>query len=55
VVRELFETGKALDKSVQPRPILMSDFKETMKSRKPSVSPEMLRAYANWAEQYKAL
>ena len=55
VVRELFETGKALDKSVQPRPILMADFKETMKSRKPSVSPEMLRAYANWAEQYKAL
>jgi len=55
VVRELFETGKALDKSVQPRPIVMSDFKETMKSRKPSVSTEMLRAYANWAEQYKAL
>jgi hypothetical protein len=55
VVRELFETGKALDKSVQPRPIVMSDFKEIMKSRKPSVSPEMLRAYANWAEQYKAL
>src|SRR5580700_3317469 len=55
VVRELFETGKALDKSVQPRPIVMADFKEIMKSRKPSVSPEMLRAYANWAEQYKAL
>jgi AAA+ superfamily predicted ATPase len=55
VVRELFETGKALDKSVQPRPIVMTDFKEIMKSRKPSVSPEMLRAYANWAEQYKAL
>jgi len=55
VVRELFETGQALDKSVQPRPIVMGDFKEIMKSRKPSVSPEMLRAYANWAEQYKAL
>jgi len=55
VVRELFETGKALDKSVQPRPIVMTDFKEIMKARKPSVSPEMLRAYANWAEQYKAL
>jgi len=55
VVRELFETGKALDKSVQPRPIVMTDFKEIMKSRKPSVSPDMLRAYANWAEQYKAL
>jgi hypothetical protein len=55
VVRELFETGKALDKRVRPRPIVLSDFKEIMKSRKPSVSPEMLRAYANWAEQYKAL
>jgi SpoVK/Ycf46/Vps4 family AAA+-type ATPase len=55
VVRELFESGKALDKAVQPRPIVMTDFKEIMKSRRPSVSPEMLRAYANWTEQYKAL
>jgi len=55
VVGELFESGRALDRSVQPRAILMSDFKEIMKARKPSVSPEMLRAYANWAEQYKAL
>ena len=31
VVRELFESGKALDKSVQPRPIVMTDFKEIMK------------------------
>jgi SpoVK/Ycf46/Vps4 family AAA+-type ATPase len=55
VVRELFESGRALDKTVQPRPIVMGDFKEIMKARRPSVSPEMLRAYANWAEQYKAL
>jgi SpoVK/Ycf46/Vps4 family AAA+-type ATPase len=55
VVRELFESGRAVDKSVQPRPIVMADFKEIMKSRRPSVSPEMLRAYANWTEQYKAL
>jgi SpoVK/Ycf46/Vps4 family AAA+-type ATPase len=55
VVRELFESGRAVDKTVQPRPIVMSDFKEIMKSRRPSVSPEMLRAYANWTEQYKAL
>jgi SpoVK/Ycf46/Vps4 family AAA+-type ATPase len=55
VVRELFESGRAVDKSVQPRPIVMTDFKEIMKSRRPSVSPEMLRAYANWTEQYKAL
>jgi len=55
VVRELFESGKALDKTAQPRPIVMSDFKEIMKARRPSVSPEMLRAYSNWTEQYKAL
>src|SRR5580658_4517705 len=55
VVRELFESGRALDKSAQPRPIVMTDFKEIMKSRRPSVSPEMLRAYANWTEQFKAL
>src|SRR5271169_1944652 len=55
VVRELFESGKAVDKSAMPRPIVMGDFKEIMKSRRPSVSPEMLRAYSNWTEQYKAL
>ena len=55
VVRELFESGKALDKTAQPRPIIMTDFKEIMKARRPSVSPEMLRAYSNWTEQYKAL
>jgi SpoVK/Ycf46/Vps4 family AAA+-type ATPase len=55
VVRELFESGKAVDKTVQPRPIVMTDFKEIMKSRRPSVSPDMLRAYTNWTEQYKAL
>ena len=55
VVRELFESGKAGDKTVQPRPIVMTDFKEIMKSRRPSVSPDMLRAYTNWTEQYKAL
>ncbi|MDG6926209.1 MAG: AAA family ATPase [Nitrososphaerota archaeon] len=55
VVRELFESGRAVDKTVQPRPIVMTDFKEIMKARRPSVSPEMLRAYANWTEQFKAL
>src|SRR5208283_944711 len=55
VVRELFESGKAVDKTAQPRPIVMTDFKEIMKARRPSVSPDMLRAYSNWTEQYKAL
>ena len=55
VVSELFERGLALDKDAQPRPIEMNDFKEVMRARRPSVSPEMIRAYVNWSEQYKAL
>lgn len=55
VVSELFERGLALDKDAQPRPIEMNDFKEVMRARRPSVSPEMIRAYVNWSEQFKAL
>jgi len=55
VVRELFESGKALDKDVQPRPIGMADFKEVMRSRRPSVSAEMLRAYTQWSDSFKAV
>ena len=54
-VSELFDTGRGLDESSQPREILHSDFKEILKSRRPSVAPEMLRAYASWSENYKAL
>ena len=55
VVGELFEATGAEDKEVQPRPIDVGDFREVLKLRKPSVSPEMLKAYANWAENFKAL
>lgn len=55
VVGELFDASDAEDKDVQPRPIDIDDFREVLKSRKPSVSVEMLRAYANWAENFKAL
>jgi SpoVK/Ycf46/Vps4 family AAA+-type ATPase len=55
VVSELFESGMAVDKLAQPRPIVLNDFKEVLKVRRPSVSLEMLRAYANWSEQFKAL
>ena len=54
-VSELFDTGHGLDESSQPREILHSDFKEILKSRRPSVAPEMIRAYASWSENYKAL
>ncbi|MBI3841015.1 MAG: AAA family ATPase [Thaumarchaeota archaeon] len=55
VVRELFETGNALDKETMTRPITVSDFKEVMRTRRPSVSPEMVRAYTQWSENFKAL
>jgi SpoVK/Ycf46/Vps4 family AAA+-type ATPase len=55
VVRELFKSGKALDKESQARPIDTSDFKEVMKTRRPSVSPEMVRAYAQWSNSFSAL
>jgi SpoVK/Ycf46/Vps4 family AAA+-type ATPase len=53
VVRELFE-GNELTKK-QARPIAMDDFREVIKKRKPSVSPQMLSLYDKWYETYKAL
>ncbi len=55
VVRELFESGKALDKETQPRPISLNDFKEVMRTRRPSVSSDMVRAYSQWTDNFKAL
>jgi len=55
VVSELFDLGKALDKSLQPREITQNDFKEVLKTRRPSVSQDMLKAYIAWSENFKAL
>ena len=55
VVRELFQSGQAADKASLPRAITLGDFKQVLESRKPSVSVEMLRAYSNWSDNYKAL
>ncbi len=55
VVRELFKSGNALDKETTTRPITVADFKEIMRARKPSVSPEMLRAYSQWSNTFSAL
>ena len=55
VVNELFESGKAMDVQTNPRAITVSDFKEIFKIRKPSVSPDMIRAYMKWSDQFKAL
>lgn len=55
VVSELFEKGEADDKNAQPRNIMIDDFKEVLKNRRPSVSGEMIQAYIQWSENYKAL
>ncbi|MEM2760465.1 MAG: AAA family ATPase [Nitrososphaerales archaeon] len=55
VVNELFKSGKANQNDANTRNINMSDFKDSLKSRRPSVSVEMLRAYTRWTEQFKAL
>jgi SpoVK/Ycf46/Vps4 family AAA+-type ATPase len=55
VVRELFKSGNALNKETTTRAITVADFKEIMKTRKPSVSPEAVRAYGQWAASFNAL
>lgn len=54
VVREIFEGGHSKTQG-QPRAITMDDFKEIFRTRKPSVSPQMLNLYDKWFETYKAL
>ena len=55
MVRELFKSGNALDKETTTRPIDLADFKEIMRTRKPSVSPQMTRAYQDWSNSFSAL
>ncbi len=55
VVNELFVSGRANENDAKTRSITMNDFKDSLKSRRPSVSMEMLRAYTRWTEQFKAL
>jgi len=50
-VRELFERGG----NGEPRPVSMGDFREVLKHRRPSVDPDMIKAYEEWFEKYKAL
>jgi vacuolar protein-sorting-associated protein 4 len=54
VVRELFASGNALDSSSQPRPITLDDFKDVIRNRRPSVSPNMLQAYVQWTANFAA-
>ena len=54
VVREFFE-GNHSKTQGQARAIVMDDFKDVLRKRKPSVSPQMLTLYDKWFETYKAL
>ncbi|MBN1683228.1 ATP-binding protein [Candidatus Bathyarchaeota archaeon] len=55
VIRELFESGKAYEKTSKPRAISMKDFVTSINNRKPSVSKEMMVSYDKWFDQFKAL
>jgi SpoVK/Ycf46/Vps4 family AAA+-type ATPase len=55
VVDELFESGEAFETTSNPRAITMTDLKDIIKLRKPSISLEMIRAYMRWSDQYRAL
>ncbi len=60
VVNDLFHSAEfnepvAGEAPPKPRAITMSDFKEIITRRKPSVSMEMIRAYYKWSDQFKAL
>jgi SpoVK/Ycf46/Vps4 family AAA+-type ATPase len=60
VVNELFSSPDyhepvAGETPAQPRDLTMTDFREMMARRKPSVTMDMIRAYYKWSEQFKAL
>lgn len=60
VVNELFSSPDyhepvAGETPPQPRLLNMTDFREIMARRKPSVTMDMIRAYYKWSEQFKAL
>ena len=55
LIGEFFESGKAADKEAKPRFLTMSDFRQILEERKPSVSLDMLSMYNRWFEAFKAL
>jgi vacuolar protein-sorting-associated protein 4 len=55
LIGEFFESGKATDKEAKPRSLTMSDFRQILEERKPSVSLDMLSLYNRWFEAFKAL
>ncbi len=54
VVREFFEKGNPEDKQAKPRPIIMNDFRDVFRIRKPSVDQSTMRFYHKWSEEFQA-
>jgi len=55
VIGDFFESGQASNKLAKPRQLRMSDFRQILEERKPSVSLDMLTLYNRWFEAFKAL
>jgi SpoVK/Ycf46/Vps4 family AAA+-type ATPase len=55
LIGEFFESGQAQDKEAKPRPLTMTDFRQILKERRSSVSPDMLLQFNKWSESFKAL
>ncbi len=51
-VRELDTQGAISDPNIKARPVNMEDFLESMKVVKPSVSPDELKRFEKWAEEF---
>ncbi len=51
-VKELFEKYGGVG---EPRRITMDDFMEVIRSRKPSVTKELVKVYESWYEKFKAV
>ena len=51
---ELFKSNK-FEGDIKPRGITMDDFREVLKDRKPSISPQTLSLYKRWCNEFKAL
>jgi transitional endoplasmic reticulum ATPase len=54
VVREFFENGNPDDRQAKTRPIMMQDFRDVFRVRKPSVDQRTIRSYKEWSEQFQA-
>jgi len=55
VIGDFFESGQASNKLAKPRLMKMSDFRQILGERKPSVSLNMITLYNRWFEAFKAL